>query len=238
MLLVAVETVLFYHPAVWWVCRQVRAEREHCCDDIAVSACGDAAVYIEALTALKPWTGRMALAANGGRLKDRVARLLDSRREPRRFSLSAITGLALAGLLAGSVAMAAPHGKVPMTDLQPIRETHTLPPYPKESIHLKEPGRVKLAVTIGTDGAVSRAAVVEHSGHTGWTTPRPQFVKSHWRWQPATRAGKPVGGDHACCGAVQSAAPGRTEGHIKQQGPVAVGERQCANGPFCCKERP
>src|SRR5262249_18579164 len=26
----AVETALFYHPAVWWVCRQIRIEREHC----------------------------------------------------------------------------------------------------------------------------------------------------------------------------------------------------------------
>ena len=42
ILLVAVETFLFYHPAVWWVSRHVRIEREHCCDDFAVSACGDA----------------------------------------------------------------------------------------------------------------------------------------------------------------------------------------------------
>lgn len=40
LLLVGVETVLFYHPAVWWVSRQVRIEREHCCDDFAVAACG------------------------------------------------------------------------------------------------------------------------------------------------------------------------------------------------------
>ncbi|HMJ87405.1 MAG TPA: M56 family metallopeptidase, partial [Vicinamibacterales bacterium] len=27
------ETVLFYHPAVWWLSARVRAEREHCCDE-------------------------------------------------------------------------------------------------------------------------------------------------------------------------------------------------------------
>jgi beta-lactamase regulating signal transducer with metallopeptidase domain len=32
-----IETMLFYHPAVWWVSRQIRVERENCCDDIAVS---------------------------------------------------------------------------------------------------------------------------------------------------------------------------------------------------------
>jgi TonB family protein len=196
VLLVGVETVLFYHPAVWWVSRQVRTLREHCCDDVAVAACGDAATYVEALTALAPWkaAGGMALAANGGQLKHRVARLLDGRRETRRFSLSAVMGLALLGLAAGSVAIAAPasHGKAVMTELQAIRETHTLPPYPKESIHLKEHGRVKLAVTIGTDGAVSRASVVEPSGHPRLDDAALQFVKKNWRWQPATRAGKPV----------------------------------------------
>ena len=35
------ETLFFYHPAVWWVSRQVRLEREHCCDDIAAVSCGD-----------------------------------------------------------------------------------------------------------------------------------------------------------------------------------------------------
>src|SRR5262249_12856796 len=39
------ETLLFYHPAVWWVSRRIRAEREHCCDDVAVNVCGDAVGY-------------------------------------------------------------------------------------------------------------------------------------------------------------------------------------------------
>lgn len=196
VLLTAVETLLFYHPAVWWVSRHIRIEREHCCDDLAVSACGDAATYVEALTLLKPWktAGSIALGATGGSLKDRVARLLGAPAEPRRVSLSAMTGLALLGLVAGTVAMAAPapHGKVAVTDIQPIRETHTLPPYPKESVHLQEQGRVLLGVTIGTNGAVSRAMVVKASGHPRLDDAALQFVKSHWRWQPATRAGKPV----------------------------------------------
>jgi beta-lactamase regulating signal transducer with metallopeptidase domain len=31
-----IETLLFYHPGVWWVSRQIRKEREHCCDDKSV----------------------------------------------------------------------------------------------------------------------------------------------------------------------------------------------------------
>ena len=32
------ETLLFYHPAVWWLSGRIRDEREHCCDDVAVAA--------------------------------------------------------------------------------------------------------------------------------------------------------------------------------------------------------
>ena len=47
------ETLLFYHPAVWWVSRQIREEREHCCDDLAVATSGDARLYASALLQLE-----------------------------------------------------------------------------------------------------------------------------------------------------------------------------------------
>ncbi len=47
------ESLLFYHPAVWWISTQIRAEREHCCDDLAVAASGDVLVYARALAELE-----------------------------------------------------------------------------------------------------------------------------------------------------------------------------------------
>src|SRR4029453_5895889 len=44
-----VEALLFYHPAVWWLSRRMRAERELCCDDLAVSVC-DLFVFAPGLT--------------------------------------------------------------------------------------------------------------------------------------------------------------------------------------------
>ena len=196
ILLAAVETVLFYHPAVWWVSRQIRIERENCCDDQAVATCGDVGLYVEALTSLESWkAGAPALAANGGSLKTRVARLLDGRAQSRPLSLSALTGLALLGLLTVSAAMAAAPHATAATAIKPIMETHTLPPYPAESIHAREEGRVLLAVTIGADGAVSRASVFKPSGHPRLDDAASQYVKDHWRWQPATKGGKPVASD-------------------------------------------
>src|SRR6202012_1099414 len=46
------ESLLFYHPAVWWVASQIRTARENCCDDAAVAACGDALTYVNALAEL------------------------------------------------------------------------------------------------------------------------------------------------------------------------------------------
>ena len=73
------ETLLFYHPAVWWLSRRIRIEREHCCDDLAVSLCGDPVIYARALADLEELRGtsvQLSMAANGGVLLDRVRRLL------------------------------------------------------------------------------------------------------------------------------------------------------------------
>ena len=62
------ETLLFYHPAVWWLSARIRDEREHCCDDVAVEVCGDPVSYAAALTELESWrTGDVGLVARGQR---------------------------------------------------------------------------------------------------------------------------------------------------------------------------
>lgn len=74
-----VETLLFYHPAVWWLSRRIRMERENCCDDLAVSLCGDPFTYAKALADLEELRGsggRLVMAANGGSLVQRIRRLL------------------------------------------------------------------------------------------------------------------------------------------------------------------
>jgi len=73
-----VETLLFFHPAVWWMSRRVRVEREHCCDDLAIAVCGDSARYARALTRLEELRGEplpLAVSAHGGSLLERVRRL-------------------------------------------------------------------------------------------------------------------------------------------------------------------
>lgn len=75
---IIIETVLFFHPAVWWLSHQIRCERENCCDDIAISYFGDSKSYVEALLSLEQTRGVAppALASNGGSLVRRARRLL------------------------------------------------------------------------------------------------------------------------------------------------------------------
>lgn len=103
-----IETLLFYHPAVWWVSRRVRDEREHCCDDLVVRLCGDRHLYASALVdmeRLRPATPRLALAATGGSLLNRVKRLIRPAAAPTELFPRWAAGVA--GVLAVTVALLA-----------------------------------------------------------------------------------------------------------------------------------
>ena len=69
LLQAVIETLFFYYPAVWWVSRQIRQEREHCCDDLAVAVCGDAFAY-PGLARNGTATRRRAAIGNGGQWRD------------------------------------------------------------------------------------------------------------------------------------------------------------------------
>jgi len=103
-----IETLLFYHPAVWWVSRCVREEREHCCDDLAVTVCDDAHQYATALLdmeRLRVAAPAWAMAAAGGTLVTRVRRLVaPAHMEIFPRAVAGVLGVALA--CAGGVGLA------------------------------------------------------------------------------------------------------------------------------------
>lgn len=73
-----------------------------------------------------------------------------------------------------------------------IAATHTEPPYPPLSRRLGEEGTVQLAIAIGTDGRIDRAAIETSSGSQRLDEAARDWVRQHWRYHPATRDGKPV----------------------------------------------
>ncbi len=100
----AIEVVLFYHPAVWWISHRIRIEREHCCDDIAVAVSGDPLSYARALADLEQLripAPKPALAATGGNLLARIHRLVSPlhRAETRCSWISGVLALTVPVLL-------------------------------------------------------------------------------------------------------------------------------------------
>lgn len=109
MLQSAVEALLFYHPAVWWVSSHMRAERELCCDDAAVSVTGDVVTYARALAQIGSLHPRVVMAANGGSLSHRIGRLLGQPRSaPRALSGTGIVAAAVLPILAALAVFAQP----------------------------------------------------------------------------------------------------------------------------------
>lgn len=88
------ETVLFFHPAVWWVSSQIRREREYCCDESASALCDGPFSYARALFDVEMIRSResLALAASDGSLLDRVRHLTgQQQRRPQASGAVLIT---------------------------------------------------------------------------------------------------------------------------------------------------
>ena len=127
LLQTTVDTLLFYHPAVWYVSRRIRIERENCCDDFAAHLCGDRVLYARALVDLEQIRATQpafAMSARGGSLIHRIRRLLlpgaPERRGPAWLP-------ALAGLAAVACLLVALHSKVgaqPPAAAQAVPEPH------------------------------------------------------------------------------------------------------------------
>ena len=95
MLQTAAETLFFYHPAVWWVSKQMNVEREYCCDRLATDLIGNDLVYASALANLAQagnTTGAHVLGASDGRLVDRIRRIVDRNRQAGRIRQRPFSG--------------------------------------------------------------------------------------------------------------------------------------------------
>ena len=105
-----VEVLFFYHPATWWLSGRVRAEREHCCDDVAIELTGNPVELARALAAIearRPVAQPQLAMAFGGRktpLLDRVKRVLGVTEERSQLGINGwAVGFCL--LLAGGLAV-------------------------------------------------------------------------------------------------------------------------------------
>ena len=189
-----IETVLFYHPAVWWISNRVRVERELMADDLAARTLGEPrrlALALSELEKLQFSTHHLAQAANGGNLMERIQRLI--RPAPRALNWKAaipMLGLALASLTIYAEAVAA--DKVAGRTHKAVVdfETCAKPLWPEGAIARKEEGAVTLAFTVAADGKTKRSEVVKSSGFTDLDEAARTGIEK-CSFKPATKAGKP-----------------------------------------------
>ncbi len=119
----ALEAIFFYHPAVWWISGHVRAERELCCDDLAVSITGDPIVYARALAefASPRRAGSPLMASSGGSLYVRIARLLGQPAAVRRTTRSATLAPAVILLTLGGFLLFAQPEALPQFEVASVK---------------------------------------------------------------------------------------------------------------------
>jgi len=94
----AIEILLFYHPAVWWLSHRIRIERELIADDLAASALGEPrrlALALSELDLFQLSTPQLAPGAHGGKLMSRIKRLVRPQSETLNWKL-ALPALGLA----------------------------------------------------------------------------------------------------------------------------------------------
>ncbi|MEM8889041.1 MAG: M56 family metallopeptidase [Bacteroidota bacterium] len=102
-----IEILFFYHPAIWWLSKEIRQEREMCCDDLAVEAMGDAFTYAETLTLLQSYRHSpqqfltMKAKGNAQSFSKRVKRLFQENPRPSPWRSISATILLIV-ILSGS----------------------------------------------------------------------------------------------------------------------------------------
>ncbi len=78
------ETLFFYHPVIWWISKQIRNEREYCCDALAVDTLRNRKMYLNTLSNLEmyrlalqvqPASPGVVLSMQDGSLLDRAKRI-------------------------------------------------------------------------------------------------------------------------------------------------------------------
>jgi len=100
LLVSILEIVFFFNPAVLWLADLIRAERENCCDDMALAHTGSKTSYIEALVACEEYkltvpAYAMAFSGRKDHLLGRVKRMLSDSNPSLNIRERVVLGIGL-----------------------------------------------------------------------------------------------------------------------------------------------
>ena len=198
LLQAVIETLLFYHPAVWWVSRRIRIERELIADALAAQAIGEPRRLALALSELEKFQltqHNLAPAANGGVLMQRIKKLVS----PEAQAVNWKAAIPVLGLIFASAAFyadaaatvnsasAADAKATPVfSDLAACR-----PNYPHEAVVANQQGSVKVRISVDRKGKFTGSEILSSSGSTALDNATTDaFAKC--KYKPAHKNGKPI----------------------------------------------
>lgn len=102
-----VEILFFYHPCIWWISTKIRQERECACDDAVLQILENAQfTYANALANLESFRSmakhnepQILVAANGGKLMNRIERIVKKETKNKNRFQNSLWSASLASML-------------------------------------------------------------------------------------------------------------------------------------------
>ncbi|MET0267830.1 MAG: M56 family metallopeptidase [Duganella sp.] len=190
-----IETLLFYHPAVWWISHRIRNERELIADDLAARQLGEPrrlALALSELERLQFSHHQLAMAANGGNLMERIKHLM--RPAPQALNWKAaipMLGLALACVSIYAEATAADQHTTEDRAAVVNFAGCSKPEWPAGAVAAQRTGKVTLKFLVGANGEVKDSGVVKSSGHADLDQAARTGIEK-CSFKPGIKDGKPV----------------------------------------------
>ena len=195
-----VETLFFFHPAVWWMGNRIRHERELCCDDLALKICPNPVMYATALFRLEEQRARhwrLAMALDGHQtpqtLRLRIARILGEPTAPvggrpvQPFSLVvACVALTVSLTAARPVVASLNPAHLPASthiayvQVDPAPQVKVIKPFLAAATHLVSPAAVLEAASEPQekqpDAIHSRASYIDRMKDAGYDVDLDKFI--------------------------------------------------------------
>jgi TonB family protein len=209
-----VETVFWFHPAVWWIGSRLIEERERACDEDVVRMGTEERSYAESILKVCGFCLRAPatfLAGVGGsHLTERIERILSGSRPGYMRSTRLLLGaaaIAAAGVPLGAgmlnahreMALAAPGSPQEQTVYRPgngvtaprlVREVK--PQYTREAMAAKIEGIVRLEAVVLESGDVGDVTVTGSLDAVYGLDDAAVEALKQWRFVPGTKDKKPV----------------------------------------------
>jgi TonB family protein len=208
-----VETVFWFHPAVWWVGARIIAERERACDEAVVRSGADRESYAEGILKVCGFCLRSPLATvsgvGGGHLTDRIERIMTRAHgspltlRMRVLLASLVAAIAVMPVASGLASAHRPSAETlaqddakpyrPGKDItNPVLVKEVRPRYTPEAMRAKIQGRVLLQVVVLANGNVGDVKVTKSLDTVYGLDEQAVKAAKQWQFKPGTKDKKPV----------------------------------------------